>query len=42
MSDDGNTKCDPDSITIKDCEDFIADCLRPERLALSVIEPGKA
>ena len=31
-----------DSITIKDCEDFIADCLRPERLAMSVIEPGKA
>lgn len=31
-----------DSIDIKECEEFITDNLRPERLALSVIEPGKA
>lgn len=31
-----------DSITKKECEDFIAEALAPERLALSVVEPGKA
>ena len=31
-----------DGITKKDCEDFITETLVPERLVLSVIEPGKA
>lgn len=31
-----------DGISIKECEAFITENLRPERFALSIIEPGKA